>query len=787
MNDSHLAESAQRLLDSGVFAPAWYALLIGRRLGDPMKAATHYVAHGMPRLLPPHPLIDPAAWPGHMRTAWAKGDLGPLARFQRPLATQPDLGFFIRPKDQSLDEEQYSSHPGGLPGWLIREAPAELTVVTRVGPLTMGKVRGLWRRMHTELTAAADPDTSTYEEPTEEIPLRDARARLGAGLIQWDRASASERVPGRVSLVIPSDEDWTRTSATIEAVFANTADADTEIIVVDDGSDLPSSMRLFQLHAPDPRVTFVRLARGHGYPLAANHGATFTTGEFVGFLSPGVLVRRGWLEPLRARLTEPGVLGTQPLILDEIETIRSAGYVLLADDSSPTAFLRGLQPDDAREIGTQRFAAVSSDCLLMRWETIRAHAGFDSSFVAGMADIDLCLRVRAADSGHFAVEPASLVTQLDARPPVPEELAADRRIWRDRWSEPASLLDLARYEEVGFVVAGLAGEAIAIPEARPLLVRDRTDGRRRWGVRHAAVSGGRGDLWGDTYFADSLAHALRAAGADAVTYRRDAFYADGTVFDDVNLVLRGLIEAVPLPGAINILWIISHPEAITVDELRAFDLVYASSASWAEHATQWSGREVRVLLQATDTRTFHMHSGTRPTAPLTFVGGNYPAARSRPVVEDALVSGVPLRIIGRGWDHLEPGIVESQHVDNSELGEVYRNSSIVLADHWADMAAQGFLQNRLFDAVACGSAVISDEVVGLRDVFGSLVQTYRDLDEFRMLCSPEGAHLFGTAEERAQQAEAIRAHHSFDARASQLLSDVAELLGKRAQEVPQQR
>jgi len=90
------------------------------------------------------------------------------------------------------------------------------------------------------------------------------------------------------------------------------------------------------------------------------------------------------------------------------------------------------------------------------------------------------------------------------------------------------------------------------------------------------------------------------------------------------------------------------------------------------------------------------------------------------------------------------------------------------------MAQKGFIQNRIFDAVACGTPVITDSVVGLKEVFGTIVQTYESLDELRWLCSPDGLNSFGTMEDRTLQAKEMRETHSFDARAQTLVNDVQE-------------
>jgi spore maturation protein CgeB len=89
------------------------------------------------------------------------------------------------------------------------------------------------------------------------------------------------------------------------------------------------------------------------------------------------------------------------------------------------------------------------------------------------------------------------------------------------------------------------------------------------------------------------------------------------------------------------------------------------------------------------------------------------------------------------------------------------------------MASHGFLNNRLFDAVACGARVVSDEVPGLAEVFGDAVAIYRSPRDLAALCDPAHRQRFGSEDVRRARAAAVAADHSFAARARQLMADAA--------------
>jgi O-antigen biosynthesis protein len=100
---------------------------------------------------------------------------------------------------------------------------------------------------------------------------------------------------------------------------------------------------------------------------------------------------------------------------------------------------------------------------------------------------------------------------------------------------------------------------------------------------------------------------------------------------------------------------------------------------------------------------------------------------------------------------------------------MYRSAGVVLNDHWPDMAHNGFLSNRLFDAVAAGARVVSDDAVGIKEVFGESVAVYQTPSELAELCSGANRDAWGSQDEISKRANQIGIEHSFDQRAKVLV------------------
>lgn len=293
---------------------------------------------------------------------------------------------------------------------------------------------------------------------------------------------------------------------------------------------------------------------------------------------------------------------------------------------------------------------------------------------------------------------------------------------------------------------------------------------RRWTIVTSAPKGERADQWGDTWFARDLATALNDLGQQAKVVSRAGANTEARDRDDVVVVLRGLRAITPRPqsSATWLLWIISHPEEVSADEVDGYDAVFAASAHWSRAAELGA----RPLLQATNPARF-VPGQSRDSGRPVFVGST--RGEFRPIVRDCRRAGIDVDVYGVGWEaFLAEQEIAGTFVANAELPQVYASAPVVLNDHWADMAAEGFLSNRLFDAVASGARVLSDRAVGLEEVFGDAVRTYRDADELPGLLTGDLDAVFGSPAQRRAAAERIARDHSFQARARQLIAAVEE-------------
>ena len=593
-------------------------------------------------------------------------------------------------------------------------------------------------------------------------------------LVDWPAldAALADRVPGRTSVVVPVRDDWTRAHRCVDALLRH-AGGDLEIVLVDAAGDRPTARLVAALEVADDRVSVVRWPTPATPGLVGCLGLAATTGDVVALAEPSVVVSAGWAAPLRAALADPAAAAAVPVVVGADGVVAAAG--LAGSDRGWQPLFTGHPPEDPLRTGGYPVAAAPPALLAVRAEDLVALRGPDALLTtAAGATLDLCRRLVEHRGGDVRLT-RSVVTDLaDAdgtrARPRPEP-AVDAGLTAARWPHvPTPDLDLA-------AAAGLRprGVPAVVTHGRPQL---------RWSIATAAPVGERGSRWGDTHFASSLAAALTALGQQVVTDRDGSRGRPTARLDDVVLTLRGLLPPpVPSPGTLSVLWVISHPELVGDAELRSVDLAFAASGPWAAAAARRAGREVLPLLQCTDPARFGPGpapgDAVVPAEHLLFVGSS--RGVYRPSVRVLREAGFDVAVWGRQWEpFLGPDGVRGDDIPNERLAGHYRRADLVLADHWPDMRSAGFASNRLFDAVASGARVVSDDVPGLEALFDGCVRTWSTPAELIALAAADASTpLFPSAAGRLPTAERVRREHSFAARAATLVDAVAAQLARR--------
>jgi hypothetical protein len=293
-------------------------------------------------------------------------------------------------------------------------------------------------------------------------------------------------------------------------------------------------------------------------------------------------------------------------------------------------------------------------------------------------------------------------------------------------------------------------------------------------IHIAPLDAVQGASWGDTPFAAAIGRAFERRGWTVSIHDRDDWDSPDADRAEVALHLFGLRVPPVRPGQMSLLWVISHPDLLTASRCRTYDAVFVASDTYREDLAGRIETPVHTLLQATDPERFHPDP-SGPHHELLFVGSAKP--EGRPIIEALSGTTHDLAVYGNRWtpDLLDPRHLRGEWIPNEDLNRYYSSADIVLNDTWRDMREEGFIPNRVFDALAAGSFVISDHVVGIDRVLDGSVATYDRQEDIpgvveRALADPD--------ERRARAGRgraAVLERHTFEHRADAILSVIDAL------------
>ncbi|MCM1324481.1 MAG: glycosyltransferase [Acetobacter sp.] len=244
---------------------------------------------------------------------------------------------------------------------------------------------------------------------------------------------------------------------------------------------------------------------------------------------------------------------------------------------------------------------------------------------------------------------------------------------------------------------------------------------------------------GDYWIAKDLEDAFNAAGDFALVNFPMTILQD---FSDVNIYIRGgipLTKKNKKQDFISIFYILfpmmANEEAFVQNqnfdknayfdeikkELSLVDVVVSASLSYVQFL-QSKGVKALYVPQFTNTQKFYPDYTEELKTNVLFVG-NKTFYRVTPQI--LLKHNIPVDIYGSKWG--EAAI--APYIDNKILRKYYSSAKIVLNDTRPAMRKFGFISNRIFDATACGTLVISDYMPEIEEIYGDSVPMWKTEEE----------------------------------------------------------
>ena len=286
--------------------------------------------------------------------------------------------------------------------------------------------------------------------------------------------------------------------------------------------------------------------------------------------------------------------------------------------------------------------------------------------------------------------------------------------------------------------------------------------------------------WGDYHLAVLLKQQLEKRGHFVLLQVFPEWDNDEGMEFDVALVLRGVSRYRVKAHQVNIMWNISHPDDVSLEEYEEYDKVFIASKLWTDQVAKKISVPVETMLQCTDPSRFFEPTKEKKSQyhhPLLFVGNSRGVYRK--ILQDLIPTNYDLAVYGRKWNKLIPSkYIREEHIPNDQLYLYYGAADILLNDHWDDMREQGFVSNRIFDGLACGAFIITDRVQGMGKLekymqvydskaeLGQYIETYLNNPEKRNKTALAGK-------------EYVIKNHTFSQRAKQLSESITQLISQK--------
>lgn len=191
---------------------------------------------------------------------------------------------------------------------------------------------------------------------------------------------------------------------------------DLEVIIVDDGSDDGTAIYFTGFEKENNWLIYHRNSSNLKFARSCNEGAKVARGQFIVFLNNDTLVTINWDKILLDTIEndrDTWMVGAKLLYPNSM--IQHAGVYLPELTGVSFGHVYNGFPSDfpPANIGKE-VQCVTAACMIMRREDFLAIGGFDTGFINGSEDIDLCLRI--VDKGKKIVyQPQCEIIHLESK------------------------------------------------------------------------------------------------------------------------------------------------------------------------------------------------------------------------------------------------------------------------------------------------------------------------------------------------------------------------------------
>jgi GT2 family glycosyltransferase len=202
-----------------------------------------------------------------------------------------------------------------------------------------------------------------------------------------------------VSVIVPFKDKPDLLRTAVESIRRLTSFPNYELVLVDNDSKDPETIRLLDELSQDPRIRVVAYPEPFNYSRANNLGVEHAAGDVLVFLNNDTQVLTpNWLDDLAGRASHPQIGAVGGLLSFADGSIQHAGVVIGMRGFASHLFAGeqpGLVPPEWL-LHARDTSAVTAACLAVERSKYEEVGGFDETFQLTGNDVDLCVRLLKA-------------------------------------------------------------------------------------------------------------------------------------------------------------------------------------------------------------------------------------------------------------------------------------------------------------------------------------------------------------------------------------------------------
>ena len=209
----------------------------------------------------------------------------------------------------------------------------------------------------------------------------------------------------RISVVIPSKDQWETLKACLDSIREKTTYPDYEIIVVENNSREPETFAYYKTIDGKDNIRVITWDKPFNYSAINNFGIRHASGQYVICLNNDIqVITGGWMEELLGvcQREEVGVVGAKLYYPDD--TIQHAGIVVGIGGIAGSLFV-GMKRERSGYLHKaslmQDLSAVTAACMMVKKKAFEEAGGFEEKLAVAFNDVDLCLKIR--EKGYLVV------------------------------------------------------------------------------------------------------------------------------------------------------------------------------------------------------------------------------------------------------------------------------------------------------------------------------------------------------------------------------------------------